>query len=83
MFDFEVLNEKTPIVSCHKINSSFAKMSNSFERNWIYHKDFDITEFIGESLSEIRKIRSVHYFPGCFDDKNKGKKGTQDDPICL
>lgn len=63
------------MVSCFKRNHSFAKLSDSFEQFWIYHKDFDITEFIGEKLASIRGIRSVHYFPGCFGDKKQILQG--------
>lgn len=78
MFDFEVLKENTPIVSCCKINDSYANLFNSDDQRFIYHKDFDITEFIGEKLASIRNVRSVHYFPGCFGEKLNVFQGSVD-----
>lgn len=65
MYDFEVLTTNTSIMSCVKVNDIFAEVSG---KRRIFHKDFDITEIIGEKLAGIRGIKSVHYFPGCFGD---------------
>ena len=34
----------------------------------IYHKEFDLHEFIGEEIAGIRGVNSVHYFPVLFED---------------
>ena len=80
MYDFNVLTINTPVVRASKKNDSIALVNGKPQ---IYHKLFDITEFIGEELANIRGIESVHYFPVCFsnykrlissdDDRKKSK----------
>ena len=66
MHDFEVIREDTPVLIAKKRNEGFADLSGM---PVIYHKDFDLNEFIGEELAGIRGIRSVHYYPVLFDSK--------------
>lgn len=64
MHEYGVLTNKTPIVYAHKKNDSIATMPYLPD---IYHKSFDVTEFIGERLATIQGVRTNHYFPVCFD----------------
>ena len=66
MHDFEVIREDTPVLIAKKRNEGFADLAGM---PVIYHKDFDLNEFIGEELAGIRGIRSVHYYPVLFDSK--------------
>lgn len=59
MHEYNILTKKTPIVCATKRNSSIAEMPFMPE---IYHKEFNVVEFIGESLAGIRDIKTVHYF---------------------
>lgn len=68
MHDFEVINKNTPVIIAKKKNDSIATFPGM---PIIYHKDFDINEFIGEELALIRGVRSVHYFPVLFESKDK------------
>lgn len=68
MHDFEIIKENTPVIIAKKKNDSIATFPGM---PIIYHKDFDINEFIGEELALIRGVRSVHYFPVLFDSKDK------------
>lgn len=63
MYEYNILTKKTPIVCATKRNSSIAEMPFMTE---IYHKEFNVVEFIGESLAGIRDIKTVHYFPLSF-----------------
>lgn len=63
MYDFEILTTNTPVVRARKKNDSIALIKGKPQ---IYHKSFDITEFIGEELTNIRGVESVCYFPICF-----------------
>lgn len=65
MKEFEILTINTPVVKASKKNQSVALIKG---KPLIYHKEFDMTEFIGEQLASIRGVRSVHYFPICFGD---------------
>ena len=65
MHDFDVLMSNTPYVLATKKNYSIATFPGMPN---IYHKDFDITEFIGEELAKVRGVNSVHYFPVLFDN---------------
>lgn len=81
MYEYSILTKKTPIVCATKRNSSIAEMPFMPE---IYHKEFDVTEFIGESLAGIRNVKSTHYFPLSFAglrDIEKGKVAFNNDTI--
>lgn len=65
MHEYSVLTPKTSIVCVTKKNDAIAEMPFMPE---IYHKTFDINEFIGEELAEIREIKSAHYFPLSFSN---------------
>ena len=65
MHDFDVLMSNTPYVLATRKNYSIATFPGMPN---IYHKDFDITEFIGEELAKVRGVNSVHYFPVLFDN---------------
>lgn len=71
MHDFEVIKSTTPVVIAKKKNDAIATVSNLPD---IYHKDFDINEFIGEELANVRGVNSVHYFPVLFDSIEKSLK---------
>ena len=64
MSDYGVLTKKTPIVYAMKKNDAIANISGLPD---IYHKEFDVTEFIGERLATIQGIKTNHYFPVCFE----------------
>ena len=64
MHEFEIINRKTPFVLAKKKNEAVATFPGM---PLIYHKDFDLNEFIGEELAKVRGVRSVHYFPVLFD----------------
>lgn len=66
MHDFEVIREDTPVLIAKKRNEGFADLAGM---PIIYHKDFDLNEFIGEELAGVRGVRSVHYYPVLFDSK--------------
>ena len=66
MHDFEVIREDTPVLIAKKRNEGFADLAGM---PVIYHKDFDLNEFIGEELAGVRGVRSVHYYPVLFDSK--------------
>lgn len=81
MYDYNILTKKTPIVCVTKRNDAIAEMSFMPE---IYHKAFDINEFIGEELAGIRGIKSAHYFPLSFSnikDIRSGKVPFNKDTI--
>ena len=64
MHDFNIIKSDTPVVIATKKNEGIATFPGM---PVIYHKDFDINEFIGEELAGIRGVRSVRYFPVLFD----------------
>lgn len=80
MHDFEVINHNTPFVFAKKKNEGIATFSNM---PIIYHKDFDINEFIGEELASVRGVRSVHYFPVLFDSIENSMKISNYFDKCL
>lgn len=63
MFDYNIVNFKTPVVRAKEKNSSIALVSG---KPLIFHKVFDINEFIGEELASVRKLKTAHYFPVCL-----------------
>ena len=63
MSEFDILTINTPVIKASRKNSVIALVRGKPQ---IYHKEFDITEFIGEKLASIRGVKSVHYFPICF-----------------
>ena len=65
MEDISVLTINTPYVRAKRKTELIAEYTGMPS---IYHKDFDINEFIGEELAGIRGVNSVHYFPVLFDD---------------
>ena len=71
MHDFEVIREDTPVLIAKKRNEGIAEFPGM---PIIYHKDFDLNEFIGEELAGIRGVRSVHYYPILFDSKENSFK---------
>ena len=68
MKEFEILTINTPVVKAVMKNQGIALVKGMPE---IYHKEFDITEFIGEQLAGIRGVRSAHYIPICFGEYKK------------
>ena len=68
MHDFDIINDSTPVIVAKKINEGLAEISGL---PIIYHKDFDINEFIGEELALMSGVGTVHYFPLVFDKKDK------------
>jgi hypothetical protein len=68
MHDFQILGTNTPYVLATKKNEGIATFPGMPD---IYHKDFDINEFIGEELASIRGVRSAHYFPVLFESMEK------------
>lgn len=70
MHEYGVLTKKTPIVYATKRNDGIAEIPYLPD---IYHKSFDITEFIGEQLARKQGVRTNHYFPVCFDKYNSEK----------
>ena len=64
MHEFEIINKRTPIVLAKKKNEAIATFPGM---PLIYHKDFDLNEFIGMELAKVRGVRSVEYFPVLFD----------------
>lgn len=80
MHDFEVIKHDTPFVFAKKKNEGIATFPNM---PIIYHKDFDINEFIGEELAGIRGVRSVHYFPVLFDSIENSMKISNYFDKCL
>ena len=65
MFEFDVITKDTPIIRAKRKTEGIAEYPKMPQ---IYHKIFDINEFIGEELAGIRGVNSVHYFPILFDD---------------
>lgn len=65
MNEIYVIKKDTPYVRAKKINDWIAGYSGMPK---IYHKEFDLHEFIGEEIAGIRGVNSVHYFPVLFDD---------------
>lgn len=63
MYEYGILTTKSAIVYATKRNAAMADVPNKPE---IYHKDFDVVEFIGEELATIRGVNSNHYFPVSF-----------------
>lgn len=63
MYDFNILTINTPVVKASMKNQGIALVRGKPQ---IYHKAFDITEFIGEHLAGIRGVNSAHYEPICF-----------------
>ena len=55
MKEFEILTINTPVIMATMKNPGIALVKGMPE---VYHKEFDITEFIGEKLAEIRNVRS-------------------------
>ncbi len=68
MHDFDVINDSTPVIFAKKKNDGIATISGLPD---IYHKDFDLTEFVGEELASVRGVSSVHYFPLLFEERQK------------
>ena len=68
MYDFDIINNSTPIFFARKKNDCIATISGL---PLIYHKEFDLNEFIGEELARIRGVNSVHYFPLLFENREK------------
>ena len=68
MKEFEILTINTPVVKATMKNQGIALVKGMPE---IFHKEFDITEFIGEQLAGIRGVRSAHYIPICFGEYKK------------
>lgn len=68
MKEFEILTINTPVVKAVMKNQGIALVKGMPE---VYHKEFDITEFIGEKLAGIRGVRSAHYIPICFGEYKK------------
>ncbi len=64
MHDYKIIGRRTPLVFAEKKNDAIAVVNSSLP--CIYHKNFDITEFIGEELATIRGVNSNHYVPVCF-----------------
>ena len=65
MNEFFVLKKDTPHIRAKRISRGIAEYPGMPK---IYHKEFDLHEFIGEELAGIRGVNSVHYFPVLFDD---------------
>lgn len=68
MSDFDILTINTPVIKTVMKNQGIALLKGLPE---IYHKEFDITEFIGEKLAGIRGVRSAHYISICFGEYKK------------
>lgn len=68
MKEFEILTINTPVIKATMKNQGIALIKGMPE---VYHKEFDITEFIGEKLAGIRNVRSAHYIPICFGEYKK------------
>lgn len=68
MKEFEILTINTPVVRATMKNQGIALVKGMPD---VYHKEFDITEFIGEKLAGIRNVRSAHYIPICFGEYKK------------
>ena len=77
MQDYKIVTVNTPVVKATKKNDSIALVRG---KPLIYHKVFDINEFIGEELSNVRGVNSVHYFPVVFG-KLKRCLGADNDSI--
>lgn len=68
MKEFEILTINTPVVKATMKNQGIALVKGMPE---VFHKEFDITEFIGEQLAGIRGVRSAHYISICFGEYKK------------
>lgn len=68
MKEFSILTINTPVVKATMKNQGIALIRGMPE---VYHKEFDITEFIGEELAGIRGVKSAHYIPICFGEYKK------------
>lgn len=68
MREFKILTINTPVVKAFMKNEGIALVKGMPE---IFHKEFDITEFIGEELAGIRGVKSAHYIPICFGEYKK------------
>ena len=65
MFEFDVITKDTPTIRAKRKTEGIAEYPKMPQ---IYHKEFDLHEFIGEEIAGIRGVNSVHYFPILFDD---------------
>lgn len=65
MNEIFAIKKDTPYVRAKKINDRLAEYPGM---PVIYHKEFDLHEFIGEEIAGIRGVNSVHYYPILFDD---------------
>ena len=66
MHDFEVIREDTPVLIAKKRNEGFADLAGM---PVIYHKDFDLNEFIGEEAKISVKDGMLNiFFDGDLDD---------------
>ena len=65
MNEIYAIKKDTPHVRANKINERIARYPGMPQ---IYHKEFDLHEFIGEEIAGIRGVNSVHYFPILFED---------------
>ena len=67
MNEIYAIKKDTPHVRAIKVNDRIAKYPCEGMPQ-IYHKEFDLHEFIGEEIAGIRGVNSVHYFPVLFED---------------
>ncbi len=65
MVDYNIISLRTPVV---RAMPTTATEAFKLGKPTIYHKEFDVSEIIGEKLASIRNIRTAHYFPVCFDN---------------
>jgi hypothetical protein len=68
MKEFEILTINTPVKKATMKNQGIALIKGMPE---VYHRESDLTEFIGEQLAGIRGVRSAHYIPICFGEYKK------------
>lgn len=71
MGDYSIVNRKTPVVHAFRINETLAGIPG---KPIIFHKKFDITEFIGERLADVTGVKTVHYFPLFFGRQSDFKR---------
>ena len=67
MNEIYAIKKDTPHVRAIKVSDRIAKYPCEGMPQ-IYHKEFDLHEFIGEEIAGIRGVNSVHYFPVLFED---------------
>lgn len=75
MFDYNIVNFETPVVFAKEKNCSIALKR---KKPIIYHKVFDVNEFIGEKLAGVRNLRTAHYFPVCFGNVKRCLSSERD-----